>query len=68
MDHPGIYGDPLSFEQIAVRLGTTVPTVKGLYRSGMSKLRQRPTALRHMRSLAAGLHNPPSIETNEDLD
>lgn len=68
VDHPQIYGEPLSFEQIAIRMGLRISQVKGIYRSGMSKLRGRPEALRHMRALAGGLHCSPQVETNEILD
>lgn len=62
MDHP-------SFDEIAAEMGLKTTQVKGYYRSGLDKLRtQHPQSLRMLKSLAAGLHHTPEIETNEELD
>jgi hypothetical protein len=56
MDHPRIYGEPLSFHEIAKREGLTVEQVKWEYRKGISKLKHRPGLLQQMRQLASELH------------
>lgn len=56
MDHPTIYGQPLSFSEIARREGLTLEQVKGIYRQGMSKLKKRPGLLSRMRQMASELH------------
>lgn len=61
MDHP-------TFAVIGSALGISEEQARWYYKSGMAKLRKKPLALRHMRSLAHGLHRSPVIETNEELD
>jgi DNA-directed RNA polymerase specialized sigma24 family protein len=59
----------MTFEEIATALNLSLPQVKNAYKSGLAKISNRhPNKLHEMRKLAAGLHTPQVVETNEELD
>lgn len=56
MDHPI---EPLSFKEIASRMGLRPSQVEGLYRSALKKLRANPEATRDLYTAVEATHTVP---------